>query len=125
VHRVLGRGYRRRRYRRYRRRLVHDAGKGNLQRRAGSVLLIRPVGSQLADELRIRQSVSQAAPVLANLRNLAIAEIRASTDSLTGLPNKRAVVERLVDALRRQAPGQEPRRGGRAHGGRHPPRSAC
>jgi diguanylate cyclase (GGDEF)-like protein len=35
--------------------------------------------------------------VLANLRNLAIAEIRASTDSLTGLPNKRAV----VDALKR------------------------
>jgi diguanylate cyclase (GGDEF)-like protein len=97
VHRVLGRGYRRRRYRRYRRRLVHDAGKGNLQRRAGSVLLIRPVGSQLADELRIRQSVSQAAPVLANLRNLAIAEIRASTDGLTGLPNKRAV----TDALKR------------------------
>jgi diguanylate cyclase (GGDEF)-like protein len=63
----------------------------------GSVLLIRPVGYQLADELRIRESVSQAAPVLANLRNLAIAEIRASTDSLTGLPNKRAV----VDALKR------------------------
>jgi diguanylate cyclase (GGDEF)-like protein len=63
----------------------------------GSVLLIRPVGHQLADELRIRESVSQAAPVLANLRNLAIAEIRASTDGLTGLPNKRAV----TDALKR------------------------
>ena len=63
----------------------------------GSVLLIRPVGHQLADEQRIRESVSQAAPVLANLRNLAIAEIRASTDGLTGLPNKRAV----TDALKR------------------------
>jgi diguanylate cyclase (GGDEF)-like protein len=63
----------------------------------GSVLLIRPVGHQLADETRIRESVSQAAPVLANLRNLAIAEIRASTDGLTGLPNKRAV----TDALKR------------------------
>jgi diguanylate cyclase (GGDEF)-like protein len=39
--------------------------------------------------------VNQAAPVLANLRNLAIAEIRAATDSLTGLPNKRAVTDTL------------------------------
>jgi diguanylate cyclase (GGDEF)-like protein len=61
----------------------------------GSVLIIRPAGHPLADELRIRESVSQAAPVLANLRNLAIAEVRASTDGLTGLPNKRAVTEGL------------------------------
>jgi len=33
--------------------------------------------------------------VLANLRNLAIAERRASTDALTGLPNKRAVADTL------------------------------
>ena len=39
----------------------------------------------------MRDSVGQAAPVLANLRNLAVAEIRAATDGLTGLPNKRAV----------------------------------
>jgi len=39
----------------------------------------------------IREVVIQAAPVLGNLRNLAIAELRAATDSLTGLPNKRAV----------------------------------
>jgi diguanylate cyclase (GGDEF)-like protein len=41
----------------------------------------------------------QAAPVLANLRNLAIAALRAATDSLTGLPNARAVgdtVKRMV-----------------------------
>ena len=63
----------------------------------GSVLIIRPAGQPLADEQRIRESVNQAAPVLANLRNLAIAEIRASTDGLTGLPNKRAV----TDALKR------------------------
>ena len=50
-----------------------------------------------AEEQRIRESVSQAAPVLANLRNLAVAEIRAATDGLTGLPNKRAV----TDALKR------------------------
>jgi len=63
----------------------------------GSVLLIRPAPGDEADEQRIRDSVSQAAPVLANLRNLAIAEIRAATDGLTGLPNKRAA----TDALKR------------------------
>ena len=41
----------------------------------GSVLLSRPTPYDDADEQRIRESVSQAAPVLANLRNLAIAEI--------------------------------------------------
>ena len=61
----------------------------------GSVLLSRPAPYDEADELRIDQSVGQAAPVLANLRNLAIAEMRAATDGLTGLPNKRAVTDAL------------------------------
>ena len=38
----------------------------------------------------IKNTVAQAAPVLANLRNLALAEFRANSDSPTGLPNKRA-----------------------------------
>ena len=63
----------------------------------GSVLLSRPAPYSEAEEQRIRESVGQAAPVLANLRNLAVAEIRAATDGLTGLPNKRAV----TDALKR------------------------
>jgi diguanylate cyclase (GGDEF)-like protein len=63
----------------------------------GSVLLNRPVPYGQAEEQRIRESVGQAAPVLANLRNLAVAEIRAATDGLTGLPNKRAV----TDAMKR------------------------
>jgi diguanylate cyclase (GGDEF)-like protein len=63
----------------------------------GSVLLGRPAPYTEAEEQRIRESVSQAAPVLANLRNLAVAEIRAATDGLTGLPNQRAV----ADALKR------------------------
>ena len=63
----------------------------------GSVLLSRPDLYSEAEEQRIRESVGQAAPVLANLRNLAVAEIRAATDGLTGLPNKRAV----TDALKR------------------------
>src|SRR6202034_148895 len=63
----------------------------------GSVLLRRPVPYDEPEEERVRESVSQAAPVLANLRTLAIAEIRAATDGLTGLPNKRAI----ADALKR------------------------
>ena len=43
----------------------------------------------------IRQTVAQAAPVLGNLRNLAIAQLRAATDPLTGLPNQRAVQDTL------------------------------
>jgi diguanylate cyclase (GGDEF)-like protein len=60
----------------------------------GSVLVNHP---RQADDIgpRVRESVTQAAPVLANLRNLAIAEIRAATDALTGLPNNRAVQDTL------------------------------
>jgi diguanylate cyclase (GGDEF)-like protein len=61
----------------------------------GSVLLTRPAPYSEAEEDQIRQSISQAAPALANLRNLAVAEIRAATDGLTGLPNKRSVTEAL------------------------------
>jgi diguanylate cyclase (GGDEF)-like protein len=62
----------------------------------GSVLLSRPEPYGQGDEQRVRESVGQAAPVLANLRNLAIAQIRAATDGLTGLPNKRAVTDALI-----------------------------
>ena len=62
----------------------------------GSVLLNRPAPFDETENVRIRDAVSQAAPVLANLRNLAIAEIRAATDSLTGLSNKRAVADTLT-----------------------------
>jgi len=56
----------------------------------GSVLAL-PQGP-MADHERenMRVSVTQAAPILANLRNLAIAEQRASTDELTGLANPRS-----------------------------------
>jgi diguanylate cyclase (GGDEF)-like protein len=61
----------------------------------GSVLVAH--ADPLSDEhrLRVRDSVAQAAPVLANLHNLAIAQLRAATDSLTGLPNARAVQDTL------------------------------
>ena len=57
----------------------------------GSVLVARDERLRPHEDQRLRDSVSQAAPVLANLRNLAIAELRASTDALTGLPNARSV----------------------------------
>jgi diguanylate cyclase (GGDEF)-like protein len=61
----------------------------------GSVLVTRerPLGEHDAE--RVRESVAHAAPALANLRNLEIAELRASTDALTGLANQRAVRETL------------------------------
>src|SRR6185295_658133 len=51
------------------------------------------------DRVRIRESVSQAAPILANQRNLKIAETRAASDALTGLPNRRAA----DDTIKRMA----------------------
>jgi diguanylate cyclase (GGDEF)-like protein len=57
---------------------------------------------------RIAQSVAQSAPVLANLRNLAIAETRAATDALTGLPNRRAVDETLLRMLAQAARSLRP-----------------
>ena len=65
----------------------------------GAVLSTHPEALHAPEALSIKESVSQAAPVLANLRNLAIAERRAKTDALTGLPNNRNVqdtVKRMV-----------------------------
>jgi diguanylate cyclase (GGDEF)-like protein len=61
----------------------------------GSVLVNQPLMPSPQNRRRMRDAVSQAAPVLANLRNLALAEFRASTDALTGLPNQRAVQDTL------------------------------
>jgi diguanylate cyclase (GGDEF)-like protein len=47
------------------------------------------------EERAIREAVAQSAPVLGNLRNLAIAEQRSATDALTGLPNRRAIDDTL------------------------------
>jgi diguanylate cyclase (GGDEF)-like protein len=74
----------------------------------GSVLVNRDGAYSAAETQRIRDSVAQAAPVLANLRNLAIAELRASTDSLTGLPNKRAVGDTLKRMLAQSSRNLEP-----------------
>jgi len=61
----------------------------------GSVLVqgARPLDA--TERARVRESVAQSAPVLTNLRTVYRAELRATTDQLTGLPNKRAVQDQL------------------------------
>jgi diguanylate cyclase (GGDEF)-like protein len=61
----------------------------------GSVLVEHEGALEPDDLRRINDSVAQATPTLANLRNLALAEARAATDALTGLPNRRAVQDTL------------------------------
>jgi diguanylate cyclase (GGDEF)-like protein len=65
----------------------------------GSVLTSGQRAASDAERRRIHDSVTQAAPVLANLRNLALAELRAATDALTGLPNRRAIDDHLKRLL--------------------------
>jgi diguanylate cyclase (GGDEF)-like protein len=59
----------------------------------GSVLVTSAKAIDVDRRARLRESVAQAAPILANQRNLAIAERRAASDTLTGLPNRRAADE--------------------------------
>ena len=61
-----------------------------------------------AERDAITAAVKQAAPVLANLRNLAIAEHRAATDPLTGLPNARSVQEALIRMVAQSTRGGSP-----------------
>ena len=63
----------------------------------GSVLLATETPLDPAERGRVSESVAQASPVIGNMRNLAIAETRAATDALTGLPNRRS----LQDTVRR------------------------
>lgn len=61
----------------------------------GSVLVASAKVIQEERRDRLRESVAQAAPILANQRNLALAETAARADSLTGLANRRAADETL------------------------------
>ena len=63
----------------------------------GAVLVQHEEPLDDRDRHRVTESVSHASPVIGNLRNLALAETRAATDALTGLPNRRA----LQDTVRR------------------------
>ena len=57
----------------------------------GSVLVEHPHGLPTEETEQLSTGIAESAPVISNLRNLAIAQMRASTDALTGLPNQRAV----------------------------------
>ena len=61
----------------------------------GSVLVQHPSPLDGDDKRRVEESLAQASPVLANLRNLALSQMRALTDGLTGLPNRRSVDDTL------------------------------
>lgn len=65
----------------------------------GSVLVTRDQAIDRTQRSRVRESVIQAAPILANQRNLAVAERRAASDALTGLPNRRAADEAIKRML--------------------------
>jgi diguanylate cyclase (GGDEF)-like protein len=65
----------------------------------GSVLVAHEKRIVASQRAQLRESVVQAAPILANQRNLELAEWRAASDPLTGLPNRRAA----DDTIRRMA----------------------
>jgi diguanylate cyclase (GGDEF)-like protein len=83
--------------------LCHRAGSGALcvpsvvsGEVIGSLLVLKGRAIKPVERDRVVAAASQAAPILANLRNLAIAEHRAATDPLTKLPNARSVQEALI-----------------------------
>jgi diguanylate cyclase (GGDEF)-like protein len=61
----------------------------------GSVLIQTPAALGETEVEDLVTSVGAAAPAIANLRNLALAELRAATDALTGLANHRSVQDTL------------------------------
>ena len=61
----------------------------------GSVLVQHPSPLESSDLRRVEESMAQASPVLANLRNLALSQSRDLTDGLTGLPNRRSIEDTL------------------------------
>lgn len=63
----------------------------------GSVLISLTAAFDDEQDQQVAVSVTQAAPVLANLRTLAMAEAQAATDALTGLSNSRALQDSRAD----------------------------
>jgi diguanylate cyclase (GGDEF)-like protein len=76
--------------------------------RVGTVIVRTSRDLRPRTERAVHDSILRAAPVLANLRALAIAELRAATDPLTGLGNRRLVedaLNRMVAQSRRTGDG--------------------
>lgn len=61
----------------------------------GSVLVTKHGEIKDPQPAQLRTIVMQAAPIIANQRNLSLAEARAATDALTALPNRRAADDTL------------------------------
>ncbi len=74
----------------------------------GSLLVTRHSPIRGGARIAVADAVAQAAPVLANLRNLAVAERRAATDALTGLPNHRSMQEAVTRLVANAARTAEP-----------------
>jgi GGDEF domain-containing protein len=62
----------------------------------GPVLVRHPDALAPLGRRRIEESMTQASPLLANLRNRALSQARALTDGPTGLPNRRAIEDTLM-----------------------------
>lgn len=79
----------------------------------GSVLVEHEPGrgarrAAARDERMIADSLAQAAPILSGLRTLALAQARAMTDALTGLPNRWALQDALKRMLAQSARSDRP-----------------
>ena len=74
----------------------------------GSALISHPRPLTSHEQRAIDDTIALGTPVLANLRNLALAERRAHTDSLTGLPNRRALDDMLKLMLAQATRADEP-----------------
>ena len=72
---------------------------------------LTPSGSSRSQRAQLRESVVQAAPILANQRNLELAEWRAASDPLTGLPNRRAADETIRRMAAHAGPHAQSARG--------------
>lgn len=70
----------------------------------GSVLCNSPRAFGEREQRTVRDAVAQVAPVLSNLRTLALAELHATLDGLTGMPNRRS-----IDAITRRMVAQSAR----------------
>ena len=73
----------------------------------GCKLVTHPRRISGAQRATLATAVTQAAPVLANLRNLAVAEHQAATDALTCLPNARVVHDNCSGALSPGGPHED------------------
>jgi diguanylate cyclase (GGDEF)-like protein len=75
----------------------------------GSVLdVMHAADVSSRDRRRLDEAVTIAAPVLANLRTIALAESRAATDALTGLPNRRSFNDTLKRMVAQSVRSDQP-----------------